>query len=164
MNPSPNCARLSLEAMPISIAIQSRTTITRPANSAVRRRNVKSPTFASRPNAKRSFDRGRISETSEWTVIRLEQLLAAGRKLLEASLDLRHDLGGQRGVVERFCELLSVVECPPQVLRDRLALGRVLGVGVDEQVRVTGDRIGRFCGRIDERDVELGRHLDTFCC
>jgi hypothetical protein len=67
--PSPNWARLSFEARAISNAIQSSKTITEAANSAVIRRNAKSPIFASRPKAKRSLDRGRASETSALIVI-----------------------------------------------------------------------------------------------
>jgi hypothetical protein len=70
MKPKPNWARLSLEAKPISTAIQTSRTITDAANKAVIRRNARSPKFASRPSARRSLDRGRTSETSEWMVIR----------------------------------------------------------------------------------------------
>src|ERR1041384_6485891 len=101
-------------------------TITEPANSAVIRRNVRSPKFASRPKAKRSFDLGRTSEASAWMVMaRSEQLLAAGGELLQASLHQADDLLGQWRVVQRLRELLAVVKRPPQVLRDGFTLHRV---------------------------------------
>ena len=123
MKPQPKWARLSLAARPISTAIQSKSTITDAANSAVIRRNARSPKFASRPSAKRSRDRGRTSDTSEWVVSELEQFFAGARDVLQASFD-RSRPWPATGVVERLGEGADVVETPPNVLGDGLSLGR----------------------------------------
>src|SRR6185436_18092263 len=110
---------------------------------------------------RRSFGAGADSVTEGATALSgaSEDGLSIDRQCLERGLDLL-DHGGRQGrVVEPRGRLLPVVGGPPEELDQRLALGRVLLVLVDEDVGEAGDGIGVLPMGVGDRHPEVGRHL-----
>src|SRR6185369_9507009 len=71
----------------------------------------------------------------------------------------RDDGGGERRIVERRREALSVGQHPAEELLDRRALLRACDAARYEEPREARDRIGvRACG-ISDRDAEVARHV-----
>src|SRR5512139_3702749 len=68
--------------------------------------------------------------------------LALDLEVLDGLLEHLHHRRGERGVLERRGGGLALVDGPPEELHQRVALGLVLRVPVDEQVRERGDGPG----------------------
>src|SRR5262249_24068125 len=85
--------------------------------------------------------------------------LSLHRHRLERLLHLVHHGLRQRSVVQRGSALLAVVERPPGELEQRVSLGDVLLVLVDEQVGEGRERPGVLAFRVGDRDAVVVRHL-----
>src|SRR5258706_5364227 len=79
--------------------------------------------------------------------------LSLHRDRLERPLHPLHQRSGERRVVERGGELLSVVLGPPEEVHQRFALLRVCLVFVDKQPGKARDRPGVLAGRVGDRDA-----------
>src|SRR5688500_1722021 len=123
--PRPNARNDWLELSAISRAIAPSTTSSNNADTAVARRNQKSPQLSSLPSRASTLERARISDVAAFVTIAcldaIEQFFAARAQRQQSGFCLFYHARGKRRVVECPGVALPVVDRPPQEIRQRLA-------------------------------------------
>src|SRR6266481_1826788 len=79
--------------------------------------------------------------------------------LFQGAFHAVHHQPGERGIIEESGGLLPVVDGPPEELQQRVPLGGVRLVPVDENVGEGRNRIGVLALRIGDRHPVVVRHL-----